>query len=206
MTCRSTTTGTATTHSLSRQRPHQTFKMNVSIALQHPHDHYTNLDVIQGNVVLRVPNPTNISSIVVKLEGESKTRLLAPIHPSRPDKQRPVLEVHKFLYKTNTLFPTNVRPEDLVANPKASFAINAGTYEYPFQFKVGNRRSIDEGEAKMNSRYPSTHNVSSRPTRFPTFPSRMRCPSSRDLRRTIPRAHSHRHWLAFRARQRSNTL
>ena len=110
--------------------------MNVSIALQHPHEHYTNLDVIQGNVVLRVPNPTNISSIIVKLEGESKTRLLAPIHPNRPDKQRPVLEVHKFLYKTHTLFPTNVRPEDLIANPKASFAINAGTYEYPFQFKV----------------------------------------------------------------------
>jgi hypothetical protein len=110
--------------------------MNVSIALQHPHEHYTNLDVIQGKVFLRVPNPTNISSIIVKLEGESKTRLLAPIHPNRPDKQRPVLEVHKFLYKTLTLFPTNVRPEELVANPKASFAINAGSYEYPFSFKV----------------------------------------------------------------------
>ncbi|KAF1914189.1 hypothetical protein BDU57DRAFT_285458 [Ampelomyces quisqualis] len=110
--------------------------MNVSIALQHPHEHYTNLDVIQGKVVLRVPNPTNISSIVVKLEGESKTRLLAPIHPSRPDKQRPVLEVHKFLYRTKTLFPTNVRPEELAANPKASFAINHGTYEYPFSFKI----------------------------------------------------------------------
>ncbi|KAH5244694.1 hypothetical protein HBI55_146120 [Parastagonospora nodorum] len=110
--------------------------MNVSIALQHPHEHYTNLDVIQGKVVLRVPNPTNISSIVVKLEGESKTRLLAPIHPSRPDKQRPVLEVHKFLYKTQTLFPTNVHPEELAANPKASFAINNGQYEYPFSFKI----------------------------------------------------------------------
>ncbi|KAF2033148.1 hypothetical protein EK21DRAFT_59266 [Setomelanomma holmii] len=110
--------------------------MNVSIALQHPHEHYTNLDVIQGKVILRVPNPTNISSIIVKLEGESKTRLLAPLHPNRPDKQRPVLEVHKFLYKTQTLFPTNVRPEDPIANPKASFAINNGTYEYPFSFKI----------------------------------------------------------------------
>ncbi|KAH8686629.1 arrestin [Phaeosphaeriaceae sp. PMI808] len=110
--------------------------MNVSIALQHPHEHYTNLDVIQGKVVLRVPNPTNISSIIVKLEGESKTRLLAPIHPNRPDKQRPVLEVHKFLYRTHTLFPTNVRPEELAANPKASFAISAGNFEYPFQFKI----------------------------------------------------------------------
>jgi hypothetical protein len=110
--------------------------MNVSIALQHPHDHYTNLDVIQGNVVLRVPNPTNISSVVVKLEGESRTRLLAPIHPARPDKQRPVLEIHKFLYKTQVLWPSNVRPEDLLANAKATYAIDAGSHEFPFQFKV----------------------------------------------------------------------
>jgi hypothetical protein len=110
--------------------------MNVTIALEHPHEHYTNLDVIHGKAFLRVPNPTNISSIIVKLEGESKTRLLAPIHPNRPDKQRPVLEVHKFLYKTLTLFPTNVHAEEIAANPKASFPINAGSYEYPFSFKV----------------------------------------------------------------------
>ncbi|KAH7394312.1 hypothetical protein BKA66DRAFT_297468 [Pyrenochaeta sp. MPI-SDFR-AT-0127] len=110
--------------------------MRVSVALEHPHEHYTNLDVIQGRVTLQVPNPTNVSSIVAKLEGESRTRLLAPIHPNRPDKQRPVLELHKFLYKTQILWPPNVRPEDLANNPKASFTINAGSYEYPFQFKI----------------------------------------------------------------------
>ncbi|CAO2657936.1 Nn.00g071960.m01.CDS01 [Neocucurbitaria sp. VM-36] len=110
--------------------------MLVSVALEHPHEHYTNLDIIQGKVFLRVPNPTNVSSIIVKLEGESRTRLLAPIHPNRPDKQRPVLEVHKFLYKTQIVWPANVRPEDLVNNPRASFTINAGSYEYPFQFKI----------------------------------------------------------------------
>ncbi|KAF2820556.1 hypothetical protein CC86DRAFT_114859 [Ophiobolus disseminans] len=125
--------------------------MNVSIALQHPHEHYTNLDVIQGNVVLRVPNPTNISSVVVKLEGESKTRLMAPIHPNRPDKQRPVLEVHKFLYRTNTLFPTNVRPEDLAANPKATFAINAGTYEYPFRFKIPLNTQCQQAQSPISN-------------------------------------------------------
>lgn len=128
--------------------------MNVSIALQHPHEHYTNLDIIQGKVVLRVPNPTNISSIIVKLEGESKTRLLAAIHPSRPDKQRPVLEVHKFLYRTNTLFPTNVRPEELAANPKASFAINNGTYEYPFSFKASILSSLTICNTNTRVRYP----------------------------------------------------
>jgi hypothetical protein len=96
--------------------------------------HYTNLDVLSGEVILRVPKSDNVSSIVVKLEGESRTRLMAPVRPDRPDKQRPVLEVHKFLYKTQIVWPANTRPEDL--NPKASFTINAGDYEYPFQFKV----------------------------------------------------------------------
>jgi hypothetical protein len=69
--------------------------MLVSINLDHPHSHYTNLDVINGRVQLRVPNPGTISSIVVKLEGESRTRLLQAVRPDRPDKQKPVLEVHK---------------------------------------------------------------------------------------------------------------
>lgn len=158
--------------------------MNVSIALQHPHEHYTNLDVIQGKVVLRVPNPTNISSIVVKLEGESKTRLLAPIHPARPDKQRPVLEVHKFLYKTQTLFPTNVHPEELAANPKASFAINNGQYEYPFSFKV---RCESQSYARISNggRYLSIRNVSRRTAPSQTSPSPMRCPSLPEPRHTM---------------------
>lgn len=108
----------------------------VSIALDHPHEHYTNLDVIQGRVFLRVPNPTNVSSIVVKLEGESKTRLLAPIHPSRPDKQRPVLEVHKVLYKTQVVWPANMSQDDLLTNNKTGFTMQAGNFEYPFRFKV----------------------------------------------------------------------
>jgi len=98
--------------------------------------HFTNLDVITGKVILKVPNPTNVSNVVVKLEGESRTRLLAPVRPDRPDKQKPTLEVHKFLYKTQIVWPEGLRQEDLLTNSKASFAINAGNYEYPFQFKA----------------------------------------------------------------------
>jgi hypothetical protein len=118
--------------------------MIVSIALEHPHEHYTNLDNISGKVFLRVPNPTNISSIIVKLEGESRTRLLAPIHPNRPDKQRPVLELHKFLYKTQVVWPTGGRPEDIAQNSRAAFTINAGSFEYPFQFKVWNSKALED--------------------------------------------------------------
>ncbi|KAF2707226.1 arrestin [Pleomassaria siparia CBS 279.74] len=108
--------------------------MIVSISLEHPHTHYTNLDVIQGRVFLRIPNPTNISSIVVKLEGEAKTRLLAAIRPDRPERQKPVLEVHKLLYKTQVLWPANA-PQD-IATSKATYTLNAGQYEYPFHFKI----------------------------------------------------------------------
>jgi hypothetical protein len=79
--------------------------MLVSISLEHPHSHYTNLDVINGKVFLRVPNPGTISSIIVKLEGEARTRLLTAIRPGRPDRldrperQRPVLEVHKVRFE-----------------------------------------------------------------------------------------------------------
>jgi hypothetical protein len=117
--------------------------MIVTVALDHPHEHYTNLDVIQGKVHLRVPNPANVSSIVVKLEGEARTRLMASIRPDRPERQRAVLEVHKILYKTEVVWPANTRQEDLAANPKASFTLNAGSYEYPFQFKVSRMRSSD---------------------------------------------------------------
>ncbi|KAF2017844.1 hypothetical protein BU24DRAFT_345379 [Aaosphaeria arxii CBS 175.79] len=86
--------------------------------------------------MLRVPNPSNVSSIIVKLEGESKTRLMAAIRPDRPERQRPVLEVHKILYKTQVVWPANVHSEDILAGSKATYTLNSGQYEYPFQLKL----------------------------------------------------------------------
>ncbi|KAF2662609.1 hypothetical protein K491DRAFT_585026 [Lophiostoma macrostomum CBS 122681] len=110
--------------------------MLVTVSLEHPHTHYTNLDVIRGRVNLRVPNPSNVASIVVKLEGEARTRLLAAIRPDRPDRQRPVLEVHKILYKTQVVWPANQVPEEVLANSRATYTLNAGQYDYPFEFKI----------------------------------------------------------------------
>jgi hypothetical protein len=58
---------------------------------------FTNLDVITGRVELKVSTNTTISHITVKLEGEARTRLIAPPPPPPNDRQRPrpVLEVHK---------------------------------------------------------------------------------------------------------------
>jgi hypothetical protein len=53
--------------------------MLASIVLDQSFPHYTNLDYISGKVLVRTPTATTVSAIVVKLEGESRTRLLVPI-------------------------------------------------------------------------------------------------------------------------------
>ncbi|RDI79289.1 hypothetical protein Vi05172_g10696 [Venturia inaequalis] len=78
--------------------------MNVQLQLD-PHGQYTNLDVVTGRVILHNPSSTTISHITVKLEAESRTRLLAP--PSQDPRQnrrnepRPVLEVHKLPFNNS---------------------------------------------------------------------------------------------------------
>lgn len=52
--------------------------MSVHVHVDRPHslfNNFTNLDFITGRVVLDLPNNETITSILVKLEGESKTHL-----------------------------------------------------------------------------------------------------------------------------------
>ena len=49
--------------------------MSVSIILDKPHAHVTNLDFVTGKVILNFPSNESISLIVVKLEGESISRV-----------------------------------------------------------------------------------------------------------------------------------
>lgn len=71
--------------------------MAVRVQLDTPYAHFTNLDFITGKVILTLVSDTPITSIVAKLEGESRTRLAAPKYPhgERPDKKRTEVEVHK---------------------------------------------------------------------------------------------------------------
>jgi hypothetical protein len=72
--------------------------MSVRIQFDQPeHRCYTNLDFVSGNVILILPQDATISAVTVKLEGESKTKLLVPKFPGneRSDKKRSELEVHK---------------------------------------------------------------------------------------------------------------
>ncbi|KAK7550952.1 arrestin [Phyllosticta citricarpa] len=109
--------------------------MLVSILLDQPPPHYTNLDTISGRVLLRATSNTTVSSIIVKLEGESRTRLIPPPRPDYPNKQqRPVLEIHKILYKTAVVFPPpNLQTLDWESH---KYTLNVGEYEYPFAFKL----------------------------------------------------------------------
>ena len=71
--------------------------MAVRVLLDRPHAHFTNLDFITGKVLLQLNFNETISNIVVKLEGESRTRLAAPEYPTdrRNRGGRAELEVHK---------------------------------------------------------------------------------------------------------------
>lgn len=69
--------------------------MNAAIVLdQGDNFSYTNLDEISGRVIVRAAKSADVGQIVVKLEGESRTRLLSP-PGQNGEKPRPQLEYHK---------------------------------------------------------------------------------------------------------------
>jgi len=75
--------------------------MPVQIVLDHPNTIWTNFDQINGKVVLKLDSQSSISSIVVKLEGESRTKLLAPAPTDFERRPRPQEEFHKVSYGTS---------------------------------------------------------------------------------------------------------
>jgi hypothetical protein len=125
--------------------------MNVQLVLD-AHGQYTNLDVVSGRVVLHVSNNTTISHITVKLEGESRTRLLAPPRPNVREHPRPLLEIHKLLYRIAKVFP----PEDGQAVPgtRPSYILNPSTYTYPFSFKVSLKIALPKPQERSSPLRP----------------------------------------------------
>jgi hypothetical protein len=69
--------------------------MNTSIVLDQPANvSLTNLDIVSGRVVIRTPKATDVESILVKLEGESRTRLMSSPGPNG-ERPKPQMEYHK---------------------------------------------------------------------------------------------------------------
>ncbi|KAL8808186.1 MAG: hypothetical protein Q9182_000250 [Xanthomendoza sp. 2 TL-2023] len=107
--------------------------MSIRIQLNGSQSLYTNLDFISGNAILSLTRDETISSITVKLEGESKSRLMVePLLRRRRDDVVIETEVHKVLYKAITVFP----PEHLQNPTRASvYTLHPGQHEFPFKFK-----------------------------------------------------------------------
>ncbi|KAF2148323.1 hypothetical protein K461DRAFT_282768 [Myriangium duriaei CBS 260.36] len=101
--------------------------MTARIIVDQDFSTFTNLDTISGKVLLRTPKPINISTITVKLEGESRTRLIPP-PTQQNERPRPQLEFHKILYKTDTLMAPDVTGRAVTIPP--------GEHTYPFSFKL----------------------------------------------------------------------
>lgn len=116
--------------------------MSLRVQLDPPRgDVYTNLDFVEGRVILNLTQDATISSITVKLEGESKTKLDGPKSPQDQDRRKTLLEVHKLLYKVETVFPTPEVRETTASNSYTNYrtpqyTLLHGMYEYPFKFKI----------------------------------------------------------------------
>ncbi|KAK9457267.1 hypothetical protein V1511DRAFT_493167 [Dipodascopsis uninucleata] len=101
---------------------------------------FTNLDDVGGRVIFRTDNEESISHITVKLEGCSVVNIASADMPGIQtvgSSGRKVIERHKFLYISKTLFP----PENIQKNVSSSssfkgYTINPGEYVYPFSFKM----------------------------------------------------------------------
>ena len=114
--------------------------MSVRIQLDNPHSFYTNLDFISGRIILNLTSDENVSAIMVKLEGESRTVLIRPpgaqqnLNPALMDRSRRsqglAEENHKILYKVSQVFPNS--------NPGigTAYTLRAGQHQYPFRFKI----------------------------------------------------------------------
>ncbi|KAI9885114.1 MAG: hypothetical protein M1823_003082 [Watsoniomyces obsoletus] len=111
--------------------------MTARVQLDRPHAHFTNLDLVTGRVILSLTSDEAVSAIIVKLEGESKTRLAGQkvvqsdgLQPSKKTEQ----EVHKLLYQVKEVFPSEEIKRQ--TSSTAGYTLATGQHEYPFQFKL----------------------------------------------------------------------
>lgn len=122
--------------------------MSVRIELDnHNGSVFTCLDFISGKVIMNIPSEETISSITVKLEGISRTRLDHPrieVPGERPrDKRRAEVEIHRLLYVVDTVFPLQAIRESTTST--SGFTLKAGQYEYPFKIRMPINSACTEG-------------------------------------------------------------
>jgi hypothetical protein len=122
--------------------------MSLRIALDDAPEFYTNLDIIQGRIVLGLTRHEQVGAIVVKLEGESRTALAVPANDphGRPTNNASsgnvVHENHKILYRVEQVFPDKNAPPLI-----GPIILAPGQHQYPFRFKVPFNNSCGDPNA-----------------------------------------------------------
>lgn len=111
--------------------------MSVRIQFDDPHSFYTNLDFISGKIILSLTTDENVSAVMVKLEGESRTVLTRPTmqanqYNRRDNRQGLAMENHKILYKVQQVFPSQTAGTPM----GPAYTLRAGQHVYPFRFKM----------------------------------------------------------------------
>ncbi|KAI6839676.1 hypothetical protein KC365_g16764 [Hortaea werneckii] len=150
--------------------------MNTTVVLDQGGSHaYTNLDEITGRVIVRCGKSADVNSIIVKLEGESRTRLMSSGGGPNNERPKPQLEYHKILYRVQTVFP----PADVLegrsqSGSKATYTLPPGNHEYPFKFKIPFNNSCANDKSQMPT-------ISMSGTGF-----EMAKPPSRHVKKTLP--------------------
>ncbi|RKF58315.1 putative e set [Golovinomyces cichoracearum] len=104
--------------------------MSVRIDIDNPRAVRTNYDNISGRILIFVKTDVKISTILVKLEGESRTQLARSSngHVSRGGL---VIETHKILYQVQQVFPDRSPSSCSTSN-----ILQAGKHEFIFSFKI----------------------------------------------------------------------
>ncbi|KAK9452040.1 uncharacterized protein V1518DRAFT_410216 [Limtongia smithiae] len=113
---------------------------SVAIDLDRRHgDTFTNLDIVRGQVNLRLQSEETIVTIQIKMEGITESMVQVTTADAKRERtSRGVArETHKILYLVNTVFP----PEDIqnVNGAKIStkgYTLKPGQYFYPFEFRI----------------------------------------------------------------------
>ncbi|KAH8670838.1 hypothetical protein BX600DRAFT_457634 [Xylariales sp. PMI_506] len=105
--------------------------MSVRISLDNPPEFFTNLDFIQGRVILGLNRPETVGNIIVKLEGDCKTAMSL----NDEDQSNVVAETHKLLYLVEQVYP-DPRAAASMAVGAMPGVLPPGQHEFRFRFKI----------------------------------------------------------------------
>ncbi|KAL8713306.1 MAG: hypothetical protein Q9220_002505 [cf. Caloplaca sp. 1 TL-2023] len=133
--------------------------MSIRIELDTPNALFTNLDFLTGRLILSLTHNQSVAAITVKLEGESKTRLVGNLPAPhgygygggsyrRRDESTVESEVHKILYKAIRVFPTNDMED---SNHAGVWSVLPGQHTFPFKFKLPINNSCADGRPRIVS-------------------------------------------------------